>query len=53
VVRDPSEQYANFPRRYSYLIDPDGVIRRSYDVTDVAGHAAAVLADVEALQQAG
>ena len=49
VVRDAAEKYADYPRRHSYLIDPDGVVRRAYDVTDVAGHAAHVLHDLEAL----
>jgi peroxiredoxin Q/BCP len=47
--RDPGEQYADYPRRISYLIDPDGVIRRTYEVTDPAGHAEVVLADVAEL----
>jgi len=46
VTRDPGEKYADYPKRYSYLIDPNGVIVRAYDVTDVAGHAAQVLADL-------
>jgi thioredoxin-dependent peroxiredoxin len=49
VVRASDHPYANFPERFSYLIDPTGVIRKSYAVTDVAGHAAAVLADLEKL----
>jgi thioredoxin-dependent peroxiredoxin len=52
VVRPVDHQYANFPERISYLIDPAGVIRKSYAVSDVAGHAAAVLADVIALENA-
>ena len=51
VVRDPDDQYASFPRRISYLIDPSGTIRRSYVVTDVAGHAQHVLTDLDELQQ--
>ncbi len=47
VARGPAEKFANFPRRYSFLIDPAGLIHRSYDVTDVAEHAAMVIADVE------
>ena len=47
VVRDTSDQYAGYARRYAYLIAPDGVIRKAYDVTDVAAHADAVLADIE------
>jgi peroxiredoxin len=35
--------------RVSYLIDPDGNIARPYLVTDTAGHAAEVLADLESL----
>jgi thioredoxin-dependent peroxiredoxin len=52
VVRAPDHQYANFPERFSYLIDPAGVIRKSYAVSDVAGHAAEVLADLVALNTA-
>ncbi|CAB4897975.1 unannotated protein [freshwater metagenome] len=51
VVRGPGEQYAQYPRRCSYLIDPQGVIRRSYDVADVVGHAAAVLRDLASLHK--
>lgn len=49
VVRAPGEKYTEYPRRHSYLIDPDGVVRRAYDVTDVAAHATQVLHDLEAL----
>lgn len=49
MVRPPTDQYAPYPRRVSYLIDPTGTIRRAYDVTDVADHAEAVLADLETL----
>jgi thioredoxin-dependent peroxiredoxin len=49
VVRSADDKYANFPQRHSYLIGPDGVIRKVYDVTDVAGHAAEVLADISAM----
>lgn len=37
------------PLRISYLIDPEGVIRKSYDVTDVAAHAGEVLEDQRTL----
>ncbi len=47
VTRDADDKFAGFPRRYSYLIDPDGVIAHAYDVTDVARHADQVLADVQ------
>lgn len=48
-MRDPGDKFAEFPRRYSYLIDPGGLIARAYDVTDVAHHADRVIADVERL----
>lgn len=50
VQRPADHQYANFPERFSYLIDPTGVIRKAYSVTDVAGHAADVLNDLAELQ---
>lgn len=49
--RDAGDPYADFPRRISYLIDPDGVVRRAYEVTDPAGHAGEVLADLAAEQR--
>jgi peroxiredoxin len=51
VIRAPGEQYADFPMRIAYLIDPDGIIRNAYDVTDVRGFATAILSDLEHLQQ--
>ena len=51
VTRAPDEQYGQFARRHAYLIGPDGVIRVAYDVTDVAAHADAVLADIERLRE--
>jgi peroxiredoxin len=50
VARAPDEQYPEYPMRHSYLIDPEGRIHRSYEVTDVASHAADVIADLEAAQ---
>lgn len=38
------------PKRISYLIDPDGMIRRTYEVADVTAHADDVLADLAELQ---
>ena len=47
MTRDPDDQYADYPRRYSYLIAPSGLVHRAYDVTDVARHADEVIADLE------
>lgn len=52
VLRAPNEEYADYAKRIAYLIDPSGVIRRSYDVTDVEGFAAMVLADLAELEHA-
>ena len=46
VTRAADEKYVDYPKRFSYLIDPNGVIVRAYDVTDVAGHAEQVLRDL-------
>ena len=51
-TREPGTEKVNFAKRYSYLIDPDGVIAKSYEVGDVNAHAATVLADLRAFQSA-
>lgn len=51
VLRDPGEKFADFPKRLSFLIDPEGIVRRVYEVDDPAGHAAAVLTDLAAEQR--
>ena len=48
AVRDPDADFSDFAKRVAYLIDPDGVIRQSYEVKDTEGFAAQVLADLEA-----
>src|SRR4029077_2168051 len=50
VARAPGEKYPEYPMRHSYPLDPDGRIRRRYEVADTAGHAAEVIADLEAAQ---
>jgi peroxiredoxin len=49
-TRDPGTEKVNFAKRYSYLIDPDGVIAKSYEVKDVNAHADMVLRDLQELQ---
>jgi thioredoxin-dependent peroxiredoxin len=51
VLRPPDHKYAEYPERFSYLIDPSGVIAKNYDVTDVGGHAEQVLVDLRLLSQ--
>lgn len=50
VLRPQDDPFADYPRRISYLIDPDGTIAQAYEVGDPAGHGAEVLADLAALQ---
>ena len=51
AARPDDDPLASLPFRVSYLIDPDGIIRRAYTVTDTAGHAAEVLADLQSLHR--
>ncbi len=50
VRRSPDEERANYALRIAYLIDPEGTIRKAYEVTDTGGFAAEVLQDLEQLQ---
>ena len=49
-TRAPGTDKVNFAKRYSYLIDPEGVIAKSYEVKDVNAHAETVLHDLRELQ---
>lgn len=50
VTRQPNERFADKPRRVTYLIDPEQVVRRVYVVEDADAHASEVLRDLRALQ---
>ena len=50
VLRAPDHKFANFPERHGYLIDPDGVIRAAYDVTDGNTGAGTVREDLRRLR---
>jgi peroxiredoxin Q/BCP len=52
AARPDDHDFAALPRRVSFLIDPDGVVRRTYNVKDVATHADDVLADLASLRGA-
>ena len=47
--RAPGERGSGSPKRRTYLIDPQGGIRKAYRVTDVDAHPDEVLADLRAL----
>jgi peroxiredoxin len=49
-TRDPGTEKVKFAKRLSYLIDPNGVIAKAYEVGDVAAHPGEILADLRALQ---
>ena len=48
--RGPDEQFPDFPKRVTFLIDPEGRIAKTYVVTDVAAHPEEVLADLRAVR---
>ena len=49
VMREPGDQFESLPKRISYLIDPDGIIQVSYEVSDPQSHAQQVLEDLKRL----
>jgi peroxiredoxin Q/BCP len=51
AAKGPDEQYPDFARRVSFLIDPEGRVAKSYLVSDIPAHPAEVLADIYELQQ--
>lgn len=48
VKKNDDEQWPDFPRRRTILIDPSGNVHKVYDVKDVAANASEVLADIAA-----
>jgi peroxiredoxin Q/BCP len=50
VRRDAGSRWAHLPERRTFLIDPAGVVREVYDVSDVDAHPGEVLADLERLR---
>lgn len=48
--RPDDDEWYDVPLRVSYLIDPDGIIRKAYKVLDPSTHPEQVLADLRALQ---
>jgi thioredoxin-dependent peroxiredoxin len=50
VKKAADEQWSDYASRVTFLIDPDGIVRRIYHVTDVAANPDEVLADIRALR---
>jgi peroxiredoxin len=49
TVRAPEEQFPDWSKRRTYLIDPSGVIRKAYRVKDAGSHPDEVLDDLRRL----
>ena len=49
TARPPDDDWAAVARRWTFLIDPQGTVRKIYDVKDFGGHPDRVLADLEQL----
>ena len=49
AARPPDHDWAAVARRLTFLIDPDGVVRKVYDVKDFGGHPDEVLTDLKQL----
>ena len=49
TVRAPEESAPEYAKRRTYVIDPEGIIRRSYRVRDIAGHPDELLTDLREL----
>jgi peroxiredoxin Q/BCP len=47
--RHPQEASPEYAKRRTYLIDPQGVIRKAYRVRDIPAHPGEVLEDLAAL----
>ena len=47
--RVPEERFPEYAKRRTYVIDPEGVIRKSYRVTDIPAHPGEVLEDLRNL----
>jgi thioredoxin-dependent peroxiredoxin len=52
TLRAPEEPTPEFAKRRTYLIDPEGVIRKAFRVTDISGHPQQVLKDLRDLMRA-
>jgi peroxiredoxin Q/BCP len=52
VQRGPDEQNPGYPKRMTFLIDPDGKIARVYEVSDAGAHPQVVLEDIQAFAAA-
>ena len=50
TYRKPEDPWFGVPRRISYLVNPKGIVEKSYKVLDPSRHPAQVLADLKTLR---
>ena len=50
--RAPEERTPEWAKRRTYLIDPEGVVRKAYRVGDIPAHPEEVLTDLRGFQEA-
>ena len=51
TLRAPEESSPDYAKRRTYVIDPDGVIRKALRVTDIQAHPQQVLDELQELMQ--
>ena len=49
TARPPEDSFPDYAKRRTFVVDPDGVIRRAYAVKDIVGHPRQVLDDLRVL----
>lgn len=49
VERGPDENNPQYPKRMTFLIDPEGNVAKVYEVADAGGHPEIVLDDLREL----
>ena len=51
VLRDPDDQFADYPKRIAYLIGPDGEVAAADEVSDPGNYGPQALATLAAAQR--
>lgn len=50
TARSPDDDYPAYAKRRTFVIDPEGVVRKVYAVKDIPTHPAQILEDIRALR---
>jgi len=50
TARPPDDDYPEYAKRRTFVIDPEGVVRKVYAVKDIPQHPAQILDDIRALR---